>query len=283
MAEIFSTVASVSAVLEQSIKLFERVHEAVKRQKELPRLIWEYQSVVSRLESIVNLVREEDALKTPHVGESIAQIHDVGRGLKDHLEIMGSPQGLVRGFFRQLLHGKSLWNKLESIMRDLESAKLNLTIHIQISNVELTRGVGAAVHINTVTVEETNRRLREIDGEDFQLRISQLLEGRPRNDDGTVALSKDNIAFLPRQGSVADSGETSTSDLTPTDGASRRVMGNEALSHSLQMNTPVGVDVWKDLGSVVIENNKAMDGSVQWNYPVESVDVFLAAIETMRK
>lgn len=61
----------------------------------------------------------------------------------------------------------------------------------------------------------------------------------------------------------------------------RTIRGNEASEYALQINTPIGVDVWKDIGSVVVEYNNVVNSS-QFNYPIESVDVFLAVME-MRK
>jgi hypothetical protein len=180
-AEIFGSVGAAAALLEQSTKLFERLHEARKRQKELAEQITSYRGAVSQLEGIVNLVREEDALKTPHVGESIARVHNLSKDLNDYLETTVSTRAPVPEFLRQLLQGKAFGAKIEGIMRDLESAKLNLIMHIQVSNVGLTRGVGEAVQVNTTTVEAINKRLHERVGEDLELRISQILKGRPHN------------------------------------------------------------------------------------------------------
>lgn len=88
--------------------------------------------------------------------------------------------------------------------------------------------------------------------------------------DGTVTLSEDDIAAL----STEEAGETETKPQT-----SRRIVNNEVSRYSLQVNTPIGVDVWEGIGSVTIEGNKAIDHSIQWNYPIASVDAFLAALQ----
>lgn len=90
--------------------------------------------------------------------------------------------------------------------------------------------------------------------------------------DGTITLSKEDIASLSAE-------ETLSSPKDAKSPTTRIVRGNEASEYALQINTPIGVDVWKDIGSVVVENNEAVNAS-QFNYPIESVDV--AAME-MRK
>ncbi|QYT00289.1 hypothetical protein H0G86_007379 [Trichoderma simmonsii] len=66
------------------------------------------------------------------------------------------------------------------------------------------------------------------------------------------------------------------------DQRSRIIRENEATEWALQVNTPIGVDVWKDMDSVTIERNKATGNASQWNYPMVSVDAFLAALEMRR-
>lgn len=97
-------------------------------------------------------------------------------------------------------------------------------------------------------------------------------------DDGTVTLSKDDIVQLSKQEAIIDHEKARASDLVLVS-ASCRAVGNEVYRDSLQVNTPIGVDVWKDMGNVVIENNIATDDSIQWNYPTASVDAFVAAIK----
>lgn len=87
--------------------------------------------------------------------------------------------------------------------------------------------------------------------------------------DGTVTLSEEDIAALSAQ----EAGETEAKPQM-----SRRIVNNEVSRYALLVNTPIGVDVWKEIGSVTIEGNKATDHSIQWHYPVSSVDAFLAAL-----
>ncbi|KAL8371662.1 hypothetical protein RB595_001453 [Gaeumannomyces hyphopodioides] len=306
MADIFSTAATAAAVLEQSIQLFSRLRQAARRQKDLPELIEKYLAEISQAKKIVELAASEAALKTPNVGASIAKLAAVGEALHGHLEHMGSAsaKGPVQGFVRQLVSGKGDNEKLNSIMKDIGSAKQDLGMYIQLANVGLTRAVGETLRVNTVAVEAVNKLLAESLGSVYSLKIGQVIEGRPRDADGTVALTEDDIASLSRQeapsapdGTVAltEGGIASLSrqEAPPApkgtnspgqaeNQTSRVIRTNEAAGYALQVNTPIGVDLWKDVGSVTIEENKATGNATQWNYPIGSVDAFLAALE-MRK
>jgi hypothetical protein len=92
-------------------------------------------------------------------------------------------------------------------------------------------------------------------------------------EDDIISLSNQQASRAPKKGGITD---------RAADQGSRIIRDNEAAGYALQVNTPIGVDVWKDMGSVTIERNKATGHANQWNYPTASVDVFLAALETRR-
>lgn len=180
-AEIFATATAASATLEQCIKLFSRIRKAVERQKGLPDLLEKYSAEVSQTKTIVELIEDEEALKTPSVGSAVAKLNDVGGSLRTHLTTLATSKGPIQGFFKQLLSGEEGREKLEHIMRDLGDAKLTVSLHLQLSNVGLTRQVGQAVQVNIAAIEAMNKLLKERLGPGQKLRISQLLEGRQQN------------------------------------------------------------------------------------------------------
>jgi len=278
MAEIFASATAASAALEQCIKLFALIHQAVERQKGLPKLIEKYSAEVSQTKTIIEMIEDEEALKTPNVGDAISNLGSVGETLRNYLTKISVTKGLLQDFVKQFLIGDQVQEKLESIMRDLGNAKLNLIIPMLLSNVGLTWGVGQAVQVNIAAVEAMNKLLTEKLGSGHALKISKLLEGRPRSACGTVTLTEDDIDALSKEEALSSLKDTNTSG----DGKSqttRIIRDNEAFRYALQVNTPIGVDVWKDIGSVTVEGNKATDQASQWNYPIASVDAFLAAMD----
>jgi len=168
-------------LLEQAIQLFERIRDARERMKGLPELVGKYVAEANQTKSIVELVRHEKDLWTPGVGVTIGGLNSVGKTLLDYLEIISATKGPVQDFFHQLVSGKKGEDKLESIMKELGNAKLNLSVQIQIANVGLIRGVNEAVYVNINAVKEMNKTLLETLGTGHRLRISELIRGRSLN------------------------------------------------------------------------------------------------------
>ena len=92
-------------------------------------------------------------------------------------------------------------------------------------------------------------------------------------EDDIISLFNQQASLALKEGGIPD---------RAADQGSRIIRDNEAAGYALQVNTPIGVDVWKDMGSVTIERNKATGHANQWNYPFATVDAFLAALETRR-
>ena len=136
---------------------------------------------LARTKTMVELVRSEQALATPNVSDAIETIATVGEALRAHLDKMASKKGRLRGILRQLIFGKKLQDALERIMRKLGETKQDLGLHIQLANVGLTRGVDRRIMVSIETLEAVIKHIQEELGGDFQLRISQLLEGWERN------------------------------------------------------------------------------------------------------
>jgi hypothetical protein len=105
---------------------------------------------------------------------------------------MAVPRSRVRGFLWQLSAGKSNQKALDTVMGEMAHVKLDLGVHIQLVNVGLIRGVEQRVLVSVATVEAVNRQLQEKLGSSHQLRISRVIEGRPRN-------SEFHVVYLKRQ------------------------------------------------------------------------------------
>ncbi|KAK0707338.1 hypothetical protein B0H67DRAFT_308190 [Lasiosphaeris hirsuta] len=182
MAEVFAIATAAASGLEQCIRLCERVQTAVERQKDLPQLIKKHSADISRTKAMVELVESEKALGTPNVRDAIERVVAVGDDLKKHLSKMASTKRrCFWGFLKQFISGQKYQDALDTIMRELGDSKNDLSMHIQLANVGLTRGVGEQVMVSVATVESVNRQLQEKLGSGHNLRIHNLLEGRPRN------------------------------------------------------------------------------------------------------
>lgn len=95
------------------------------------------------------MIENEEALKTPNVGNAISQLCTVGENPRNHHPKNFVTKGALQDFIKQFLIGDKNQEKLDGIMRDLGNVKLNLIMPMLLSNVGLTRGVGEAVQVNT--------------------------------------------------------------------------------------------------------------------------------------
>ncbi|KAH6839486.1 hypothetical protein B0I37DRAFT_386566 [Chaetomium sp. MPI-CAGE-AT-0009] len=229
---------------------------------------------------MIELVEHEACLRTPNVHSTLVKLSTVSRTLNGHLEKMAAPKGRVQGFIWQLRAGRRHQEALEATMKELAHVKLDLGLHIQLANVGLTRGVQEKILVSVAAVDAVNRQLQEKLGSSHQLRISRLIEGRPRNDDGTVTLTKDDITFLssPPQHENFVAPIQQEVITVPRTNTVRMIRGNEASQNALQVNTPIGQDLWDGVATVRVEDNRATGCASQLNYPT-SIEAFLAVVQ----
>jgi len=130
---------------------------------------------------MIELVKDEACLRTPNIQSALVKLSTVSQALNARLEKMAAPRGRIRGFIWQLTAGRRNQEALENVMEEMVHIKLDLGVHIQLANVGLTRGVEQKILVSVAAVEAVNRQLQEKLGPSHKLRISQLIEGRPRN------------------------------------------------------------------------------------------------------
>ena len=60
-------------------------------------------------------------------------------------------------------------------------------------------------------------------------------------------------------------------------GTERKILNNVSQFQALQINAPIGKDIWAHIDRLVIENNRADGLSTQVNYPI-SVNIFYSLL-----
>jgi hypothetical protein len=281
MAEL-GTISAATGLLEQSIKLFRHVRETQQRIADLPGIIEEYTAAVQTSKTIVDLVQREPSLASPSVGTAIRGIANTTTSLNAHLsELQVLLDGSsARRFTHELFSGSDEQRQLQAIVDTLIRYKVDLIVGIGLVNVGLVHGYGNAVRVNTAAVEELNVRIKGILGDVGSLRIAKIIEGRPRDANGTVPLTTEDIAKI---GDVKDGRLASEETVLPGSGRKIRCIENNiGLKGSLQLNTPVGNDIWINMDVIRVENNIADVGAAQYNYPISSHD-FLESLKLMRQ
>jgi hypothetical protein len=280
--DVLGAISAAASLLEQSIKLFNHVRQTKQRIADLPGIITEYAAVAQTAKNIVDLVHREPSLATPTVADSILGIYNATVQLNAHLsELQACLDGKsARRFTHQLFSGSNEQSQLRAIIKQLESHKVNLVINIGLVNVGLTQEYGNALRVNTAVVEELNMRIKGVLGDEGSLRIAKIIDGRPKDAHGNVALMQEDIAKLANIGN----GSLSSEEAEPAASGLkiRRIQNNIALKGALQLNTPVGQDIWINMDVIVVENNVADVGAAQYNYPISSSD-FLESLKLMRQ
>jgi len=242
-------ICSVLKVIEAAISCYGRGYT---NESDSTKLGHTHGQELASIESIVQLVKAEEALQTANVASVLVKIEGIGNEL---VKCLGQGDGKT----------------LTDIMINLTNAKSELAIHIQLANVGLTRARGALI-ANTEVINRINSLLLYVLGAEKGLKIAQLLENRPMNDDdGTVIFSNADIQHLNSDSvsvaTVADPASNSKHD------DSRVVINNLSKDQALQINGPIGEKGWIEVSRLEIRDNEACGESIQVNHAT-SMEVF---------
>jgi hypothetical protein len=203
-------------------------------------------------------------------------------------ELDSGKKGIVRQLAHQLVHGTKDEETLADIMRDLDRAKADLSLRVQLANVGLTRIVHDTVLANFEVINRMDRLLAGVFRKNHGLKLAGLLKDMDiqgscyvlvnarisyniwqadtftLSDDNLVPLSKADIAFLGRD----ITGETGSDGALRDGTMDRIIVGNTARDSAVQLLGPVGKDLWEDV-RVSIENNTASGHATQIVYPTD--------------
>jgi hypothetical protein len=95
-------------------------------------------------------------------------------------------------------------------------------------------------------------------------------------DDGIIPLTPADLKSLRDAATDSDSEDETLIDDSDSSTSSkpkkrvsieRIILRNMAKNQAMQINAPVGEDIWKSIDRIVIEDNIAEDEAVQINYP----------------
>ncbi|KAH8892381.1 hypothetical protein GQ53DRAFT_764190 [Thozetella sp. PMI_491] len=268
--DIFAVAAEASSILLTAIQLLQR---AAKRRAELASKLEIYGAEVGETKTIIDLVRDEDALHTSGAIAAIRHVEALSQELKGHLVSMGAPRSGPRQFVHQIKSGSDDEEQLASIMVRLGRAKQDLILHVQVANVGLTKTVNNAIVVEMAMVNKIHVLLQDLLGEGKGLKIADFLraKGNALEADRPLPLSDTECEELQREELHAVYPELA--DATLDAGGKRIIVQNLTRDQALQINGPVGVDMWKDMAFVKIEGNAAAGTAIQTNYPI-TIDVF---------
>ncbi|KAJ2994009.1 hypothetical protein NUW58_g1663 [Xylaria curta] len=157
--DVISSIAAVSQLLCQAIELWQQVQTTYERVKARPKLLLDANAQLSNLLQILSRIEREPKLRTDEIDTQLKFIKNIAIELCERLKIMAALQR--RSAFRQSMrawsHGSRDEAKLAHILNRLEQAKTELTIHINVVHVGLTKDIADEVGRLAQAPETGNR------------------------------------------------------------------------------------------------------------------------------
>lgn len=135
-----SSAAAVLQLLGQVIDLWQQIDRARESVKSAPKVFTDTKVQVSSLSEIVQKVKRNPNLRAPEIHDHLKRVDIITNELRDLLEAMATRQrksSLQQGFhaFRR---GTRDEEKLHNILKQLESAKTELALRINLVHMDMT-------------------------------------------------------------------------------------------------------------------------------------------------
>jgi hypothetical protein len=179
-------VASLAVgLVDQFLRLIVKVRKAHKDAKELPRALECREKRLKSVRDIIYAVQDEAALQTATVTLQLKTLSDVACQIKHRLRALDracSDKNAVSKVFHQLTHGKTDAKTLDDMMDDLDEAKSNLALVIQLANIGLAKSYenSRILLADPKAIPEVVEVLVGVFGEGKGLHIAELIKGPPR-------------------------------------------------------------------------------------------------------
>jgi hypothetical protein len=168
--EILGGISAASGLLEGSISILKRIRTAYTRQKELADVLGGHETVLKTTNSILLVVKDEEALRTAAVISQSTIIQGLAKKLHEYLQSLDpEDKSHFRQFTHQLFRGSQDEMVLAAMIEEIARAK---------SDVGLTRTVADGLAVNADVVRRVDLVLQQIFGEGQGLRITNLLGER---------------------------------------------------------------------------------------------------------
>lgn len=175
---MLGAIASASQLLHQAASVLRRLRKAHQSKKELVEVIDQHDCELKSIKTIIEIIEDEEALKTVAVTTEIVRLKNVEGDLVNHLRRLDpGDRGAAKQFAHELIHGSAEEKKLASIMTELCHVKSALLLRIQVASVGVIKAVGDQLVANTEVIDRVDRFLKEeLNG--VGLKIAQLVRGR---------------------------------------------------------------------------------------------------------
>lgn len=160
--------------------MFDLIRNSLKSNKANYDVYNRHRNEISSIRQLVELINEEDSLRTPAVSNAVEEVKGCGERLNTFLESVKnrSESTRIEQFGHAMITGSGDETELQRIMQDLGRAKSNLTNSILLCNIGLVRDVNNSVKVNTSVLERLDALIKARLGMNYTLRMKKLIEGR---------------------------------------------------------------------------------------------------------
>ncbi|PYI17757.1 hypothetical protein BO99DRAFT_414081 [Aspergillus violaceofuscus CBS 115571] len=269
---------SVLSLIEASISLIGQLHDAYKRQKEHSSFLAGYAEELRRAKSIIQVVADEPDLQTAEISAQLVRTEALVQKLVDLLRRLScedNSKSAARQFFHQLTQGSRDERALSALVDQIDRAKADMTVLIQVAGVGLVRTTDNTLAANTEVIQRVDRHIREVLGDGRGLKIGSLVPGDEADARREIPLSREEVAAV--MGPPGPSSSSSSSNME------RIIENNLTQQQALQINGPVGEDRWKSISRLVVRQNRATGTSTQVNYPVSASTFYVLLVNHLIK
>jgi hypothetical protein len=154
--------------------------QGIRATKNLANVLESHDDELVTIRNLTKVIRDEEALRTAAVISQLVRVEHHAKKLNNCLQSLDPGcRGLGRQITHQLVRGSAVERLLADIMDEISRAKSDLSLHIQVANVGLTKVVGDRFVANMKEVRRIEDILQQSFGRRWDLRIALLLKDRP--------------------------------------------------------------------------------------------------------
>ena len=216
--------------------------------------------MVQRIKNIVELIREEEALRTANVTVELGNMDGIARRLNEALGDMGRERGAKRQYLYQLMHGKRDQGVLAGLMEEMNRSNVALTLFVSVAHVGVSLATGQGLVADRKVIRRIDRTLQDVLGRGKGLRIAGLLDSRSPESRLMDSLRPRSIRLTVFSDFVYHCVDVDTVPITEADlmEIDREVMSPLEEEEEKKMSEEKGI-------SVMVNRNYARDQSLMIN------------------
>lgn len=170
--EILGGISAIISIIEAAVKVADRISQA-KDKDAWTTLIDRNRKEMRSLQKIVELIKQEEALRTKDIIEEVAEISELATKVQQLLKKMEEA-----GFRSNFKNGKSWKLELQALTSSISTAKGTLTLKIGSAHVGLTMDANKKYAVQMEKIDNVESQLKKLVDDFGCLDISEVIKGR---------------------------------------------------------------------------------------------------------